>query len=223
VCHMDELGFSAFLKHNKKDAKVAQRYTSAVRHFEAYLAGLGKTLDSATPDDIRNGPRGVFLAIGMYYEFTGDERLSAAAHEAFSTPHFEAFKLSEFMDIRTEAVQTLKERGIITAKDMVYAGRTPSLREALAQQTGIPYSEILELVKLSDQARIGGHRRVRARLFHDAGLDTLDKIAACEPEEVRRILIEYIKFTGFPGIPSTPREAANSVKVARYLPRLVEY
>ena len=76
---MDELGCTTFLKLNKKDAGVIQRYMSAVRHFETYLAGLGKLLNSATPDDIRNGPRGDFLALGMYYEYIGDERLSAAA------------------------------------------------------------------------------------------------------------------------------------------------
>ena len=32
-----------------------------------------------------------------------------------------------------------------------------------------------------------------------------------------------LKRTGFDGIPSTPREAANSVRMARYLPRIVEY
>jgi predicted flap endonuclease-1-like 5' DNA nuclease len=194
-----------------------------VRHFEAYLTAQGKTLETVTPNDIRNSPRGNYLALGMYYEFLSDERLSAAAHEAFSAPNFTAFKLNEFMGIRPETVQTLKAHGIVTAKDMLEAGRTPASRASLAQETGLPAEEILELVKLSDQARIGGHKRVRARLFHEAGLDTLDKIAACEPEEIRRIQIEYIRRTDFKGIPSTPREAANSVKMARYLPRIVEY
>jgi len=220
---MDETGFIAFLKQNNKDAKVIRSYTTAVRQFEAYLAEQGKSLPAAAPDDIRRGPRGCFLALGMYYEFLGEDRLSAAAHEAFSAPNFAAFKLSEFMAIRSETVQALKARGIVTAQDMLSAGRTPALRAALAQQTGLAEDEILELVKLSDQARIGGHKRIRARLFHAAGLDTLDKIAACEPEAVRRILIDYIERSGFKGIPSTPREAANSVKMARYLPRIVEY
>jgi hypothetical protein len=220
---MDETGFAMYLKQNKKDAKVVRDYTAAVRNFEAYLAAQGKTLASAAPDDVRSAPHGSYLALGMYYEFLGDERLCAAAHEAFSAPNFAAFKLSEFMGIRPESVQKLKARGIVTAKDMVEAGRMPSQRAALAQETGIPGDEILELVKLSDTARIGGHRRVRARLFFEAGLDTLDKIAACEPAEVCQTLKEYIERSGFDGIPSTPREAANSVRMARYLPRIVEY
>lgn len=220
---MDDIGFRTFLKQNKKDAKVIHNYTEAVNRFEVYLTAQGKSLETATPDDIRNSPGGGFLALGMYYEFLGDDRRTAAAHEAFSAPNFIAFKLSEFMGIRPKTIQVLKERGIVTAIEMLTAGRTPALRATLVKETGLPAKEILELVQLSDQARIGGHKRVRARLFHEAKLDTLDKIAACTPEEVRRIQIEYIERTGFDGIPSTPREAANSVRMARYLPRIVEY
>jgi hypothetical protein len=220
---MNEIGFAAFLRKNHKDARVIQKYTQAVREFESYLAGKGKTLQSATPDDISSGPRGSFLPMGMYYEFIGEDRLGAAAHAAFAAPNFAAFKLSEFMGVSPKTVQALKALKIVTARDMLGAGHTPALRTRLAKQTGLPENEILELVKLSDQARIGGHKSVRARLFHEAGLDTLDKIAACDAEQVRRIQIEYIKRTGFDGIPSTPREAANSVKMAQYLPRIVEY
>jgi hypothetical protein len=219
---MDEAGFIAFLRQNKKDAKTTQAYITAVLHFEASLAEGGKTLATATLEDIRQTAGG-HLALGMYYEFLGNEQLCAAAHEAFAAPNFAAFKIAEFMGVPPETARTLKEHGIVTAKDMLEAGRMPVLREALAQQTGLPAEKILELVKLSDQARIGGHRSVRARLFHEAGLDTLDKIAAYEPGEVCRILAEYIQRTGFNGIPSTPREAANSVRMARYLPRIVEY
>lgn len=220
---MDAIGFRAFLKQNKKDAKVIQVYMAAVQNFETHLIGKGKTLETATPDDIRNSPSGGFLALGMYYEFLGDDRRTAAAHEGFSAPNFVAFKLSEFMGIRSKTIQVLREHGIITAREMLAAGRTPALRGTLAKDTKLSTEEILELVKLSDQARIGGHKKVRARLFHEAGLDTLDKIAACTPEEIRRIQIEYIERTGFDGIPSTPREAANSVRMARYLPRIIEY
>jgi hypothetical protein len=219
---MDETGYIAFLKQNKKDAKTIQAYTAAVHGFEVSLAGQGKTLDTATPEDVRNAAGG-HLALGMYYEFLGDERRCSAAHEAFSAPNFAAFKVAEFMGIRPEAVKALRVHGVIFARDMLEAGRTPALRASLAQKTGLPVEEILELVKLADQSRIGGHKRIRCRLFHDAGLDTLDKIAACEPEEVRRIQAEFIARTGFEGVPSTPREAANSVRMARYLPRLVEY
>ena len=147
----------------------------------------------------------------------------ASASDLWSASNYQKFKLKEFLDVDLQAVAVLKQHGILTAPQMVEAGKTPSARAALAQKTGLSPETLLELVKLSDQARIGGHKRVRARLFHNAGLDTIDKIAALEPEEVRKILIEYIERTGFPGIPSTPKEATHSVMLARYLPRLVEY
>ena len=64
---------------------------------------------------------------------------------------------------------------------------------------------------------------MRARLYHEAGFDTLDKIAALEPEELRKKLAEFIEERGFAGIAPTPKEAAHSVTLARALPRLVEY
>ena len=83
--------------------------------------------------------------------------------------------------------------------------------------------DVLKLVKLSDQARIGGHKKVRARLYHEAGLDTIDKMAACDSEEIRKILAEFIQKTGFKGIPPTPGEAKNTATMAKYLKRLVQY
>jgi hypothetical protein len=82
---------------------------------------------------------------------------------------------------------------------------------------------VLELVKLSDQARIGGHKKVRARLYHEAGLDTIDKMAACDPEKMRKRLADFIQKTGFKGIPPTPGEAQNTVTMAKYIKRLVQY
>jgi hypothetical protein len=117
----------------------------------------------------------------------------------------------------------LAEEGITTAKEMLYAGLNKQQRRQLSRTTGIPLEDILELVKLSDQARIGGHKKVRARLYHEAGLDTMDKMAACDSAEIRKILADFIQKTGFKGIPPTPGEAQNTVTMAKYLKRLVQY
>ncbi len=223
---MDEQGFSDSMHKAKKSERAIQAHMEGVRAFETYLASLGKTLESATPEDLRTFAQGgntdVF-GIWCYYEYTGNELLWATASDLWSAPNYEKFKLKEFLDVDLEAVETLKHHGIATCPQMVAAGRTPLMRRELAMNTGISEETILELVKLADQARIGGHKRIRARLFHNAGLDTLDKIAVLEPEQVRQVLIEYIERTGFPGIPSTPKEATHSVMLARYLPRLVNY
>ncbi len=105
---------------------------------------------------------------------------------------------------------------------MLDAGRKPQFRLALAAQTGIPLAGILELVTLSDLARLGGVRRVRARLYYDAGLTT-EKIAAWEPEELHAMLVEFVERTNFDGIPPQLKEVLKLIEDARKLPQIVDY
>lgn len=227
---MDEQGFIASMRKRKKSEKAIQRYVTCVRNFEAYLAQQGKTLDGCRPEDLRTGAQSEagrlfhdFLGIAAYYEFTGNKPMSVTAHELFSAENFAAFELSELLGVDMDYIERLKRHGIVTAKQLVEVGRTPAARAGLSLETGIPGEAVLELVKLSDQARIGGHKRVRAHLYHEAGFDTLEKIAAMEPEALRQKLVEFIEKSGFDGVPPTPKEAAHTVALARHLPRLVEY
>ena len=71
--------------------------------------------------------------------------------------------------------------------------------------------------------RIIGLGKKRARLYYDAGFDTLGKIAKWDPEEMRQMLIKFVDRTDFDGTASTSSEAAFTVKLARYLPKIVEY
>jgi hypothetical protein len=48
-------------------------------------------------------------------------------------------------------------------------------------------------------------------------------MAACDPEEIRKRLANFIQKTGFKGIPPTPGEALNTVTMAKYIKRLVQY
>ncbi len=61
---------------------------------------------------------------------------------------------------------------------MLLAGQTEEKRVALAKQLGIPAQDILELVKLSDLARLPRVKGIRARLYYDAGVDNVEKMAA---------------------------------------------
>ena len=76
------------------------------------------------------------------------------------------------------------------------------------------------LLSQGDRARIGGHKKVRARLYREAGFDAIDKMAACDSEQMRKTLADFIKKTGFRGTPPTPGEAKNSVPMAKYIKRL---
>ncbi len=54
-------------------------------------------------------------------------------------------------------------------------------------------------------------------------MDTLEALAAREPEELRAMLLEFVERKGFDGIAPLPKEAAFSVATARRLPGVVQY
>ena len=89
------------------------------------------------------------------------------------------------------------------------------LRDALAERSGVSESVILEIVKLADLARIPGITGIRARLYFDAGVDTLEKLAQCEPAALLKSLTEFVEQTDFEGIAPQPAEIRFSIAQAR--------
>lgn len=133
------------------------------------------------------------------------------------------FPLREFRDINSEYVEKLAAMGIQNVKQMLKVGQTERGRAALAEETGVAGDVIFELVKLSDLARIPGVKGIRARLYHDAGVDTMEKMAEWEPEELREMVARFVERTGFEGITPLPAEARFTIAQARSLPKIVEY
>jgi hypothetical protein len=60
-------------------------------------------------------------------------------------------------------------------------------------------------------------------LHFDAGVDTLDKMAGWDPDELRAYLTGFAKRTNFNGIASPAKEMRNAVKTAERIERIVEY
>ena len=133
------------------------------------------------------------------------------------------FQLKEFMGVDESEIQKLADHGIKNVKQMINAGKTPEARAKLSSTTGIPIEVIVEYVKLSDLTRIGALRRVRARLYYDAGLDTIDKIADSDPVALRKHFVDFVNETGFDGIAPLPKELRNAVETAKQIDRLVVY
>ncbi len=132
------------------------------------------------------------------------------------------FKLKDFRGVDASHIGKLIALGIRNADQMLKAGHTKKQREALARETGIPEKKILELVKLSDLARLPGVKGIRARLYYDAGVDCVEKIAGWEPESLRIMVTKYVERTGFNGIPPLPKEISSTIANARKLPKVVE-
>ncbi|MDB4444266.1 DUF4332 domain-containing protein [bacterium] len=232
---MNKKGFIEFLKKKKKSERAINSYTDFVQQYDAYLFAhkKGTKIEKAGKKDLHDFEKWgennnvkinrYLWGIKEYYTFISKKELNLEANAMIGERYLSQFKLKGFLGVKQSYIKKLAKEGITTAKEMLYAGLNKQKREELSRNTGIPLENVLELVKLSDQARIGGHKKVRARLYHEAGLDTIDKMAACDSEEVRKILADFIQKTGFKGITPTPGEAQNTVTMAKYLKRLVRY
>lgn len=232
---MKKKGFIDFLKKKKKSERTVKTYVEYAQQYEAYLfehqsrkkiekAGKKELHDFEKWGEKNNLKINRYLwGIKEYYDFISKEELKLEANAMIGERYLSQFKLKDFVGVKQSYMKKLAKQGIKTAKEMLYAGLNKQKRKELSRKTGIPLEDILEFVKLSDQARIGGHKKIRARLYHEAGLDTIDKMAACDPEEMRKRLADFIKKTGFKGIPPTPGEAQHTVTMAKYIKRLVQY
>ena len=235
---MDEAGFRAYLKKSGKQAHVVDGLVGQVQRFAAYLAQeRGRTLegaavadllayagalDAAKPGSARTQVRG----LGLYYRFCGRTELAEAANElreAGIAHHRAAFKLAEFLEVDPAALDALARAGIRTTEQMLEAGRTPDSRQSLAEQTGLDTQAILELVCLSDLARLPGVKGIRARLYYSAGIRTPQELAAREAEALLAETAAYVERTGFPGVAPLPQEVRSTIAAARALPAVVEY
>jgi hypothetical protein len=233
---MDEQGFTTFMKNERRSASAIHRCITFVGDFEGWLREnrARETADEAEAADLEAFARWWeqqgesvnthLWALGHYFRFTANEPLRETAAKLRGRKiERQPFALKEFRGVAPEHAARLAAGGITNVDEMLKAGRTTDARRTLSERTGVPIGAVLELVKLSDLARIPGVKGVRARLYYDAGFDTLDKLAASDPAGLREELLRFVERTGFDGVAPWPKEARGAVTTARKLPRIVEY
>jgi hypothetical protein len=233
---MNETEFRNFLKRQRRKESAIQQVIPYVAAFENFLEKfyVSKAIEQTTPESLESyvswfeseteeSASKPLWALRYYFDFIEDQELSDLAGELRAERvKRKPFLIKNFRGVEPEDIAKLDAIYIENRDQMVDAGRKPHLRKELAEQTGIPLETILELVTLSDLARLGGVRRVRARLYYEAGL-TPETIATWEPEALHAMLVEFIERTHFDGIAPQPKEVQNLVKDARKLPQIVEY
>ena len=234
---MDKDGFEKYLKRGGRSPSVAQRCLRIVGEYEKYLLEYrdGVSIEEAKPVDLEEFVKWVekrskssakthLWALDYYFDFVANDKLrSHAAKLRQDRIKRKSFLLREFRDIDQDYVEKLASIGIVDTAQMIEAGSTPAKRQPLSEKTGVPLDTILEFVKLSDLARIKGLKAVRARLYYDAGVDTLEELAQWDAEELRAMMIEFVERTGFDGIAPLPKEVKSTIETAQKLPKLVEY
>lgn len=232
---MDEEEFIAFMKKKRKTPQTIVVCVRNAKEFERYVEEQGKTLpivstqhlESFIQDrlDIKQVSKFMWT-LSYYFDFLGDKDLLKAANEIRSrrikvsrTP----FKLNDFRGVQSKHVAILADLGIEDTAKMLAVGRAPELRAELAKKSGLDITVIEEFVKLSDLARIQGVKGIRARLYHDAGFDKLEKLRNITPEELLQVTREFVERTGFDGIAPLPKEALGAIEIAKKLPDIIEW
>ena len=234
---MMEEGFRDHLKKQGKKGHVIRGLVDSARLFENYLEKRNKAIHHTTKEDLldyaascesekKGSARIKIRGVALYFGYIGDSKMAATANgirEAGISKDRPLFKLKDFLWVNQAHVSKLKIVGITDISQMIESGKARDARKKLAESTGIATEDILELVKLSNLARLTGVKSIRARLYHDAGLDTWEKIALLDAHKLRDVCTRFVEATSFPGIPPTPKEAAFTVSSAKTLPRIVEW
>ena len=232
---MDEEGFIAYMKKQRKTERTISTCVENVRDFEGFLKQHGTSFEKASKQDLESFATDhlekkrvskVMWGLSHYFRYVGADHLLGTAGrtrekrvKASRTP----FKLRGFRGVNPKHADRLAELGVDDTKKMLEAGRTPLMRSDLSERSGLDVNVIEELVKLSDLARIQGVKGIRARLYYDAGFDLLEKLRNVTPETLLEVTRKFVERTGFDGIAPLPKEAQSAIATAKKLPDLVEW
>jgi len=232
---MNKNGFIQRMTKDKKSQLTIRRNVEFTKYFEKYLLeNKKKKIKGAIPKDLEDfriwgeknklkNLRMYFMSVAAYYEYLHKNQMVLKTKELMGLMEVGKYRLKAFQGVDRRDVEKLNRNGIKTARQILEIGFTKEGRNKLSKTTNLPVDSILELVKLSDLARIPGVKKVRARLYYESGLDTLEKMAACNNEELRKISADWINKTGFKGSPPTLKEAEHTVTMAKFLKKYVEY
>ncbi len=205
---MDEEGFRSFLKKQRRSDGTIQTCIDLTSKFEQYLKKHreGKTVEIAKVADLEVfidwgekeiGSMNSYLwALGRYFEYSGQESLQKQANQmrqseiAKKRGKRKKLLLKKIHGLKEDDVKKLESAGVSDTEAMIISGRTHELRVELSKRTGIPVDRIVELVKIADLTRIVDIKGIRVRLLYDTGVDTVEKVATQNPENLRELTIK---------------------------------
>lgn len=133
------------------------------------------------------------------------------------------FNLRNIPGVNPEYIERLVAVGIKHTKHLFERARSKSDRAELSRLADVPSGDLLELVKLSDLARIGGVGPVFARLLYEAGADTLEEFLQRSPDELSETLHAINKEKGYTKIMPAVKDIRYCIETARELPKVIEY
>ncbi len=122
-----------------------------------------------------------------------EEKYLTLLRREINSLHPQPNRISDFPGISEDTIKKLHDKCIKTSVHLYENVLTPDSRKELADKTGIPENELLELAKLSDLSRIKWTGAVFARLLFETGYDTVQEIANADYKDLYNKLIKINK------------------------------
>ncbi|NHK31561.1 MAG: DUF4332 domain-containing protein [Asgard group archaeon] len=237
---MDEKEYRDYMKKiRKKTPEQIEENVERVLLFEQFLEkNYGKNADDVSLDELigyiktfDNKSDEIYkqhhYSIYNYYRCMFNQYLSDELYKFFCermNQERRIFKIKKFQGIDKNKLKKLNEFGLITIEDIHENTNTNKKREELAYRTNISMDWIMKITKLCDIARIAGLKGTRSVLYYDAGVDTIEKIVTWDPIKLREHFIKFCESTNYQGAkPPTQKECNNHVKIAKQLPKIIEF
>jgi len=133
------------------------------------------------------------------------------------------FNLKDIPGVDPEHVERLAAVGIKHTRHLFERARSRSDRAELCTLAGVPGQDLLELVKLSDLARVSGVGPVFARLLYEAGADTVEAFSQSPPEALFERLNAVNDEKGYTKIMASLKDVIYCIEIACELPKVIEY
>ena len=203
---MDEEGFRSFMKKQRRSVGTIQTCIDFTLIFEQYLKKhrKEKTVETAKIVDLEAfidwgkkeiGSMNSYLwALGRYFEYSEQESIRKRANQmrqleiAKKRGKGTKLLLRKINGVQEEDVKKLESEGVPDTKTMLASGCTHKLRVELSKRIGVPLKRIVELVKIADLTRIVDIKGVRVRLLYSTGVNTIEKIATQDPQNLRELI-----------------------------------
>jgi hypothetical protein len=131
--------------------------------------------------------------------------------------------LKAFPGVAARHIESLAALGITQTRQLFERAMTKKERAALARAANVPGEVVLELVKLSDLARAGWVGPIFARLFYEAGADTVEKLVQCAPEALYAKLVAINAEQKLTKSHFTAKDVALCIEISKELPQAIEY
>lgn len=133
--------------------------------------------------------------------------------------------LKKMIGIDPEPIERLAAVGVKNTKQLFERARSKQDRAELSELANVPADVMLELVKLADLVRAAYVGPVYARIIYETGLDTLEKLAECPPEELltRMHVVNEEKKLTKSALPTSVEEIVLFLEIVKMIPKVIEY